>query len=212
MFYSESFWSNLADKYAAKPVDDEDAYQAKLKKTQEYFTPESTVLEFGCGTGSTAITHSPYVKHILAIDLSSRMIEIAQQKADIANIDNVEFRQALIDDTPLESNHYDVILGMSILHLVENRFEVIDRVYNALKPGGVFISSTVCIGGTMPWMKYIFPIGKFFNKLPIVSMITVDQLENDIKTKGFEAEYKFIPSSEKVVFFVMRKPTKFSIP
>ncbi len=53
------------------------------------------VLEFGCGTGTTAITHAPYVKHIRAIDISSNMIEIAQRKADAKNIKNVTFEQWL---------------------------------------------------------------------------------------------------------------------
>jgi ubiquinone/menaquinone biosynthesis C-methylase UbiE len=39
------------------------------------------VLEFGCGTESTAIAHAPYVKHIQALDISSKMIDIAQGKA-----------------------------------------------------------------------------------------------------------------------------------
>jgi len=40
------------------------------------------LLEFGCGTGSTAIVHVPYVNHIHAIDIFSNMICIAQAKAD----------------------------------------------------------------------------------------------------------------------------------
>jgi len=40
------------------------------------------VLEFGRGTGSTAIAHALYVKHIHATDVSSKMFEITQGKAD----------------------------------------------------------------------------------------------------------------------------------
>ena len=40
------------------------------------------VLEFGCGTGGTAIIHAPYVKHIRAIDISGNMIAIAKGKAE----------------------------------------------------------------------------------------------------------------------------------
>jgi cyclopropane fatty-acyl-phospholipid synthase-like methyltransferase len=34
------------------------------------------VLEFGCGTGSTAIVHAPHVKELRAIDISEKMIGI----------------------------------------------------------------------------------------------------------------------------------------
>jgi len=42
-----------------------------VKITQQYFQATWRVLEFGCGTGSTAIVHASHVDHILATDLSS---------------------------------------------------------------------------------------------------------------------------------------------
>ena len=73
MVQARDFWNKRADKYSKQPVPDEDAYRKKLEKTREYFRPDMDVLEIGCGTGSTAIAHAPYVRHILATDFSSRM-------------------------------------------------------------------------------------------------------------------------------------------
>jgi ubiquinone/menaquinone biosynthesis C-methylase UbiE len=94
------------------------------------------MFEFGCGTGSTAIIHSPYVKHIQAIDLSSKMLEIAQDKVDKENISSINFEQSAIDDFNAPENSYDVVLGVSILHLLENKEEAITKVFRMLKPGG----------------------------------------------------------------------------
>ena len=80
----EKFWNLFARRYARSPVSDEAAYQTKLAKTQEYFSPEMTVLEFGCGTGSTAIVHAPHVARLDAIDFSENMIAIARDKAAAA--------------------------------------------------------------------------------------------------------------------------------
>ncbi len=91
---SAKFWNKFAERYSKQPVADEADYQKKLQVTREYFQPDMEVLEFGCGTGSTAITHAPYVKHILAIDISSKMIEIAQGKADAENVENVTFKRS----------------------------------------------------------------------------------------------------------------------
>lgn len=88
---SAKFWNKVADGYAKQPIADEAAYQKKLQVTREYFQPSMNVLELGCGTGSTAIAHAPYVQHIQAIDFSSNMIEIAQAKADAQNIQNITF-------------------------------------------------------------------------------------------------------------------------
>ena len=79
--YSARFWNIMAKRYSKSPVPDEAAYQKKLQVTRKYFRPDMKVFEFGCGTGSTAIVHAPYVKHIQAIDVSSKMVEIAEAKA-----------------------------------------------------------------------------------------------------------------------------------
>jgi ubiquinone/menaquinone biosynthesis C-methylase UbiE len=89
---SAKFWNKIAEGYSRQPIADETAYQKKLQVTREYFQPSMNVLEFGCGTGSTAIAHAPYVQHIRAIDFSANMIAIAQAKADAQNIKDLEKR------------------------------------------------------------------------------------------------------------------------
>ena len=72
--------------YAKRPVTDETAYQRKLKLTQDYLSPDMEVLELGCGTGTTALFHAPFVKHITGIDISRNMLEIARAKAESGNV------------------------------------------------------------------------------------------------------------------------------
>lgn len=62
------FWDKIAERYHKEPIKDEEAYQHKLQITRELLRPDMELLEFGCGTGGTAILHAPYVKHIQAID------------------------------------------------------------------------------------------------------------------------------------------------
>ena len=135
---SAKFWNNVAAGYSRQPIADEAAYQKKLQVTREYFQPSMEVLEFGCGTGSTAIAHAPYVQHIRAIDFSSNMIEIAQAKADAQNIQNVTFEQASIDELSVPDRTYDAVLGLNVLHLLENKEDVIAKIHNLLQPGGLF--------------------------------------------------------------------------
>ncbi|MEL6424392.1 MAG: class I SAM-dependent methyltransferase, partial [Pseudomonadota bacterium] len=144
MTKQERFWDWIANRYARSPVKDEAAYQRKLAITQSHFTPESDVLEFGAGTGTTAIHHAPKVRHIHAIDISSKMIEIAEEKTRAAGVENITYEQANMDSMILPDASYDVVLGMSILHLVSDRDDAISKVHMTLRVGGVFISSTVC--------------------------------------------------------------------
>ena len=61
-------WNRFAAGYAKSPVDVPDAYQVKLDKTAALMTPNMNVLEFGCGTGTTALYHAKNVTRIDALD------------------------------------------------------------------------------------------------------------------------------------------------
>ncbi len=214
MNHSAKFWDKTAESYSQQPIADEGAYQKKLQVTQEYFKPDMEVLEFGCGTGGTAIIHAPYVKHIRAIDFSSNMIKIAQGKAEAKNINNITFEQLTIEELNVPDETFDVVLGLGILHLLENKKEVIAKVYKMLKPGGVFVTSTACLGDTMKWFKAIASIGVFLRLIPLVKVFTSKELENSLNDAGFTIDYHWQPnkSTRKGVFtlkgvFIVAKKT-----
>ena len=110
---SAKFWNRIAQRYSKQPIADEASYLKKLQVTQKYLKPDMEVLELGCGTGSTAIIHAPYVKHIRAIDISSKMIEIAQGQANSKMIDNITFETSTIDDLNLTEQKPDAVLALS---------------------------------------------------------------------------------------------------
>ncbi|MEO0405774.1 MAG: class I SAM-dependent methyltransferase, partial [Cyanobacteria bacterium P01_A01_bin.135] len=169
--------------------------------------PDMEVLEIGCGTGSTAILHAPYVKHIRAIDFSANMIAIARGKAEAEHIHNVTFEQATIEDLNIPNQSLDAVLGLSILHLLRDKETATARVYQMLKPGGIFVTSTICMGDTMSWFKLIAPIGQFFRVFPFVAVFTTQELETSLAGAGFELDYQWQPSKGKAVFMVAKKPT-----
>ena len=91
------FWDKIARKYSKRVIPDQESYEFKLLKTRDYLTPAMNVMEIGCGTGSTALAHAPFVKRIVATDISSKMIDIARQKATEQGIENVEFAVGGVD-------------------------------------------------------------------------------------------------------------------
>ncbi len=202
---SSRFWDRIAERYSKNPVADEAAYQKKLEVTRTYFRPDMEVLEFGCGTGSTAIYHSPAVNHIRAIDISSKMIEIAQEKADKADVTNVTFEQSTIEELDVPDQSLDAVLGLSILHLLEDREAAISKVYRMLKPGGVFVTSTSCIGDTMKFFKLITPIGMFLGLMPLLKIFTTDELVTSLTDAGFEIDHQWQPGKGEAAFIVAKK-------
>ena len=202
---SARFWDRIAERYSKRPVADEASYQKKLEVTQTYFRPETKVLEFGCGTGSTAIVHAPHVNQILAIDISPKMIEICRRKAAQTGVDNITFDVGTIEDLDVSDGSFDVVLGLSILHLLEDKEAAIAKVHRLLKPGGVFVTSTSCIADTMKLFKLIAPVGKLLGLMPYLDIFTTEELVAGLTAADFEIDHQWQPGKGKAVFIVAKK-------
>ncbi len=201
-----AFWDRLADKYAARPIPDETIYQTKLDRTRAYFTPDMDLFEFGCGTGGTAINHAPHVRHVRAIDFSENMLAIARNKAKRAGVDKVTFERGDITTIPLQPARYDMVLGLSILHLLKDKEAVIARVFNTLRPNGLFVSSTECIGDNRKWLGAIAPLGHALGLFPVLNIMTRPQLRDAITHAGFVIEQDWQPHPDAAAFIIARKP------
>ena len=201
----KKFWDKRADKYSQRPVADEETYQKKLAITREYFRPDSKVLEIGCGTGSTALVHAPYVGHLRATDLSTRMIEIAQGKADAAGIGNVTFEALGVDELDVPDASLDVVMAHNVLHLIDDWQDVIAAVHRMLKPGGVFVSSTACVRDMALPLRMIVPVGRFLRLFPLVKVFSAGELKKNLESAGFEIDHEWQPKRHAAAFIICRK-------
>jgi ubiquinone/menaquinone biosynthesis C-methylase UbiE len=202
------FWDGTAEKYSKQPIANQKAYEIKLDLTREYFTPDSQVLEFGCGTGSTAILHAPFVKHIDAIDVSQEMIRIAKDKLEPAGVQNVTFRVADMDGFQATPESYDAVLGLNILHLLDDRMAAMREVYKALKPGGHFISSTACLREKLLFtlIDPLFPLMHALGQWPKVYRLSASRIQRDMEQIGFKTVHYWQPDNGIGVFMVGQKP------
>ena len=203
MANEHKFWDRMAKGYAKSPVSDEAAYQEKLRRTRAVLSAESKVLEFGCGTGSTAIVLAPEVQDYLATDISGKMLSIARGKAE--GLNNLRFEQMRLEDARPPEGGFDAILGHSILHLLPDKEAAIAQVFEKLKPGGVFVSSTVC----MPkgwFLKPLLWVGSKFNLLPMVNFFSADALAGAVEKAGFTIEDRWQPKPKSALFLIARKP------
>lgn len=202
------FWDNLAEKYAAKPVEDAPAFERKKAITRDRLRPDSTILEIGCGTGSLALEMSKFAGHVHAMDISAEMIRIANQKKDAQRVTNVTFHQGTLDEpTPFGPDELDGVWAYSILHLVPDRNRTLKTLFQLLKPGGSFISSNVCLGGS--WVPYgaLITVMRWFGKAPVVHIHDRDTIKREIHAAGFvDVEEKDVGTDPKIAFIVARKP------
>lgn len=203
MTTSNRFWDKVADRYARKPVPDEAVYQEKLRLTRELFRPDMSVLELGCGTGTTAISHAPYLRHIHGIDISQRMVDIARARATVAECRNVTFERRAIEELPVTAA-YDGVLALSVLHLMDDWQTAIVRIRGMLKPGGFFVSSTPCLGGAYLLLKAIAPLASRFGLMPKVQFFSSSALITALQSAGLTVERDWRPKNGRTVFAICR--------
>ncbi|MEM6624360.1 MAG: class I SAM-dependent methyltransferase [Pseudomonadota bacterium] len=188
---AKAFWDKAAENYAQSPIKDEAAYQFTLERTRSHLTPPDKVLELGCGTGSTALLLADDAGEITASDISPKMIEIAQRRAAAATCENVQFIAADMFDATLDRGPYDVVLALNLLHPVKDRAKVVQRISNLLRPGGLFISKTVCTPGRgaplwLRLIRYALPVMQLIGKAPYVDFMDPAQWESTLTSQGLE--------------------------
>jgi ubiquinone/menaquinone biosynthesis C-methylase UbiE len=203
------FWDRIARKYAADPIKDMEGYERTLERTRHYLRAGDTVLELGCGTGTTALKLAPHVSRLLATDLSAEMIAIAQEKAAARAGDNAEFAVAVPERAPWPDGAFDAVLAFNLWHLVADRAAALAHVHRVLKPGGLLVSKTPCLGEMNPLIRLAVPVMQLFGKAPYVAIFSADALQREIEAAGFaiveRARHGSGRKEEPRIFLVARK-------
>lgn len=152
---SKEFWDKASKNYDKTEERFEYIHSKSRENTKKYLRSSNIVLDYGCGTGTVSCEFANHVKEIHSIDISSKMIEIAQQKAVVSKIEDVNFVQTDIYDKRYKNESFDVILAFNMLHTVPKPQSVMQRIYELLKTEGLLISVTPCLQEKMSFIVNI---------------------------------------------------------
>jgi 2-polyprenyl-3-methyl-5-hydroxy-6-metoxy-1,4-benzoquinol methylase len=143
---AERFWDRLARNWGGPTEEPEKTDTKVTAKTRQYLKATDTVLDYGCASGGADFRLAGAVRDIHGIDISSKMIAAAKARAEAAMVDNVSFAKATIFDDALQPESFDVVLAFNVFHLLEDGHQVMRRIGELLKPGGLLVSVTPCLG------------------------------------------------------------------
>ena len=128
------------------------------------------------------------------------------QKADERKIENINYAQATIFDERTISGSFDVILAFYILHLLEDTPQVIRRMHELLKPGGLVISVTPCLGEGTKLLSMSLSLAAKIGLVPQIRSYKVSELEGSIAAGNFEIiETERLAIKTAEYFIVARK-------
>ena len=107
----KDLWNGRADSYSKSSFETSRA-QAKEQELEMLMekgmlTPDSSVLDVGCGPGRYAVLLGARAKEVLGVDISERMLAIAAENVKNAGLSNVSFRNLAWDEAELEREGFE---------------------------------------------------------------------------------------------------------
>lgn len=204
---AEKFWDMLAENFDQRPASekDEQLYAGTIENLKRYLKKSDSVLEYGCATGTTVFEIVEYVQGVQGIDLSSKMIESAQRKAADLKMTKPVFFKATIFDERLKQGSYDVVVAFNILHLLEDIPKVMQRIEEVIKPGGLFISVTPCMGEKKTFLGGFVSFFSRTGIIPPMQSFTLCELEDSLAGSGFQVVETACMDPEVPQYFIVAR-------
>jgi ubiquinone/menaquinone biosynthesis C-methylase UbiE len=73
---------------------------------------------------------------VIGIDMTPEMLERSRAIAAKLGLNNVEFREGLIEDLPVEDGWADVVISNGVINLCPDKIGVYRQIFRVLRPRG----------------------------------------------------------------------------
>lgn len=136
-FHTKGLYGDLSIEKIRSQFKFNNAYYKKFLSLKK----DAAIFDMGCGNGSFVFwLHEIGFKNTIGVDISNEQINQGQ-KCGIKGIMCDDFRKFLKE----HKNTYDIIFSRDVLEHLEKEelLDVLDEIYESLKPGGFFIAQTV---------------------------------------------------------------------
>ncbi len=118
--------------------------------------PGDTVLDLGSGAGLDLMLAAEKVGpagRVIGVDMTAEMVAAARDNAARAGFHNVEVRQGLIEQLPVDDQSVDWVISNCVINLSPDKPAVFREVARVMKPGAHFSISDIVVSDLPAWLR-----------------------------------------------------------
>jgi arsenite methyltransferase len=115
--------------------------------------PGERVVDLGSGAGFDSFIAARAVGpegRVVGVDLTLEMLAKARGTAALLRLENVEFRDGLAEDLPVEDGWADVVISNGVINLCAEKRLVFTEILRVLRPGGRLQFADIANGRPIP--------------------------------------------------------------
>lgn len=185
------------------------------------------VLDLGSGAGIDAFIARAIVGEtgsVSGVDLTPQMVALATENAEKLGYDNVSFVEGDIEQLPLKSDSFDVVVSNCVLNLVPDKAGAFSEMHRVTAPGGHFCISDIvtrgeippgirmsaemyagCVAGALDEQDYMNLLRKAgFENVEVVREHTIDLHEDLLRAVATEEEILGFRTGSSIVSITVR--------
>jgi arsenite methyltransferase len=111
------------------------------------------VVDAGSGGGVDSFVAAKQVGstgQVIGVDMTPEMVDKSTSTARSLGFDEIEFRESLLEDIPVEDGWADVIISNGVFNLCADKPKVFAELWRILRPGGRLQFADIANGKEVP--------------------------------------------------------------
>ncbi len=156
-----------------RPARDTEELPSRLIRVLD-LNPSAVVADIGAGTGYITFMFARTVPHgrVLAVEVQQALLDTIEVRMEREGVRNIQTILGSVDDPSLPSSGVDLALIVASYHEFSHPREMLDNIYQALKPGGrIAIVEYRAEDETIP--------------IRAVHRMSVDQIRRELEASGY---------------------------
>ena len=111
------------------------------------------MVDIGSGAGFDSFIASGQVGtggRVVGVDMTPEMLDKSRETAAELGLGNVEFREAILEELPVDDGWADIVMSNGVINLCADKRRVFGEIMPVLRPGGRFQFADIATGKPVP--------------------------------------------------------------